>query len=128
MEGESPSGPGHLNSLPSFPASSQAVTGRARPGHTGKNHPRKRENPPGGGSVTRRTHVKLKRKHRCPPDVQIQIKINGELVIGPIMGEELAYIAKYGHGTLEPVDILETMPGRIDRVEFLIQYFPGKKL
>ena len=71
--------------------------------------------------------MKIKR-HTCPPDVQLQVKINGELVIGPIMGEELAYIAKFGHGSLEPVDILEAMPGgRIDHIQMLVQYFPRKK-
>ena len=71
--------------------------------------------------------MKIKR-HKCPPDVQLQVKINGQLVVGPIMGEELAYIAKYSGGYDEPLDLMQTcFYGHTDKMEVLVQYFPRKK-
>lgn len=63
---------------------------------------------------------------KMPPDVEITFRINGQNVIGPITGENLAYIAKFGgygdgENLLAP-DVLQL--GASPCLEFYIRYVP----
>jgi hypothetical protein len=65
------------------------------------------------------------RRHRCPADVEITFCINGQAIIGPVSGEALAYITKFG-GTS---DLLESYfpAGRIDSLHCYVTYLPPKR-
>ena len=81
-------------------------------------------------------HMKPKRRfnlrfsrHKCPPDVQITITINGQDVVGPLTGQAMAYIARYGGFHNGYVDLLESYhpAGRIDHVGFHVKYLPARR-
>lgn len=63
------------------------------------------------------------RKHRCPPSVSLKVLINGQLVVGPITAEQLAYVIKYG-GHHETMDLLNpehtAFHGDIHHVQILV--------
>jgi hypothetical protein len=65
------------------------------------------------------------RRHRCPADVEITIRINGQDIVGPVSGENLAYIAKYG----ERGDLLESFfpAGRIESLNCFVRYLPPRR-
>jgi hypothetical protein len=51
--------------------------------------------------------IRLWRRHRCPPDVEITITVDGRPVIGPMTGEQMAYVAMYGGFDRDSPDLLE---------------------
>lgn len=71
--------------------------------------------------------VLRRKRHRCPPDVTLRLFLNGELVLGPVTGEELAYMIRFS-GESE-VDLLQTIywDGESPRVAVLGQYLPPKR-
>jgi len=69
------------------------------------------------------------KRHKCPPDVLMTLRINGANVIGPLRGEDLAYMVKYG-GYEKGHDLLELtqeLNHKIGKVEFLVEYIPMRK-
>jgi len=70
--------------------------------------------------------VKLRfRRHRCPADAEITFCINGQEIIGPVSGENLAYIARFGGRG----DLLESFfpAGRIESLHFWVTYLPPRR-
>lgn len=71
---------------------------------------------------------KLFKRHRCPPDVEITITVNGTDILGPVSGESLAYITKYGGYDgrdlfeFDPLLYHEAIPLRMK-----VKYIPAKK-
>lgn len=62
---------------------------------------------------------------RIDYDVIITLKLNGREVIGPIKGQDLAVIAKYG-GYNPRQDLLEhSLSYDGNRIEFFIEYTKG---
>ena len=70
--------------------------------------------------------MKLFKKHKCPADVQISIFINHDLIVGPITGEELAYVARFGGWDADQLDLMETVltGGQIKDIQVLVKYLP----
>lgn len=66
------------------------------------------------------------RRHRCPSSVVLEVRINGQTIVGPMDGEHLGLIAKYGGGSAtEPFDLMDySLLGDIRRVEVLATYKP----
>lgn len=64
-------------------------------------------------------------RHRCPPDVELTICVNGAVILGPMTGEQMAYIAKYGGFERDQLDLMEGYlvdQTRIDELKFLVRY------
>jgi hypothetical protein len=55
--------------------------------------------------------MRLWQRHRCPPDVELTVTINGRIVLGPMTGQHMAYICLYTGGAgREARDVLELDP------------------
>ena len=68
------------------------------------------------------------KRHRCPSSVIIEIRINGETIVGPMDSEHLGLIARYGGGTIsDPLDLMgESVMAAIGQsVEVLATYKPS---
>ena len=71
--------------------------------------------------------MKLLRRHRCRSSVVLEVRINGQTIVGPVDAEQLGLIARYGGGRAdEPFDLMDySLLGDIRRVEILATYKPG---
>lgn len=72
------------------------------------------------------------RRHRCPPDIVLTIKIGGVIIMGPITGENLAYCVRYGYAgdgeldLLDPDGQISLPPACHPRVQVLARYSPRR--
>ena len=66
---------------------------------------------------------RLWRRHRCPPCVSLEIMVNGQVVVGPVTGEDLAYIVRYSSAGADELDLLDPelagMTGQIDSIKVI---------
>ena len=55
--------------------------------------------------------MRLWARHRCPPDVEITVTMDGQVIVGPMTGEHMAFVCLYTAGNRDQLDLL----GEIDR-------------
>ena len=70
--------------------------------------------------------MSLFKRHVCPADVEITVSIGDNELIGPVSGESLAYIVKYG-GYPYNADLLNEDFTGTGHVSFRVRYLPPRR-
>lgn len=50
--------------------------------------------------------MRLWKRHTCPRDIELTLKIAGRIIVGPVTGENLALMALYGNAEDDVLDIM----------------------
>jgi hypothetical protein len=77
--------------------------------------------------------MSMRKRHKCPPSIELTLRIDGYDIIGPITAEHLAYIVKFGHSDHDAVDLLDaewatyTVPPGVMHTELIVRYLPEQE-